>query len=63
MVPLTDAWIEFTDGKVRRRDRVDALIVNRDQVDWIIRATGDEVELPDVPLQAALEGHLKPIGS
>jgi len=63
MVPLTDAWIEFMDGNVRRRDRVDALIVNRQQVDWIIHATGNEVEMPDLPLQAALEGHLKPIGS
>lgn len=52
MVPLTEAWIEYSVGSVRQRRRVGAVVVNREQVDWIVPALDDEVELPDLPLQA-----------
>ena len=63
MVPLTNAWIEFMDGKVQRRDRIDVLVVNRQQVDWVVRASGNEVEMPDLPLKAIIQQPLKPIGT
>lgn len=52
MVPLTEAWVEYDEGRVRQRRRVSTLIVNRHQVDWIVEALDDEVEMPDIPLQA-----------
>ncbi len=50
MVPLTDAWIEYEQGSVRQRRRVATLVVNRHQVDWVVEALDDEVEMPDLPL-------------
>lgn len=53
MVPLTDAWIEYYEGGTRQRRRVSTLVVNRHQVDWIVEAVDDEVEMPDIPVAAA----------
>jgi hypothetical protein len=50
MVPVTDAWIEHELAGTRQRRRVETLIVNRRGVDWIVEATGDEVEHPGLPL-------------
>ena len=52
MVPLTDAWIEFPSITGRLRRRVGTVVVNRDQIDWIVPAVDDEVEMPDLPLSA-----------
>lgn len=52
MVPLTDAWIEFPLGSDRERRRVGTVVVNQDQIDWIVPAVVDEVEMPDLPLSA-----------
>jgi hypothetical protein len=52
MVPLTDAWIEFSAAAGRQRRRVGTVVVNRDQIDWIVPAIDDEVEMPDLPLNA-----------
>lgn len=52
MVPLTDAWIEFQTASGRQRRRVGTVVVNREQVDWIVPAIDDEVEMPDLPLSA-----------
>jgi hypothetical protein len=52
MVPLTDAWIEFATAAGRQRRRVDTVVVNREQIDWIVPAIDDEVEMPDLPLSA-----------
>ncbi len=38
MVPLTDAWIEFDVGPVRRRQRVGAIAINCDHVETIALA-------------------------
>lgn len=51
MVPLTDAWIEYGIGSARQRRRVGTLVVNREQVDWVVPAQDDEVEMPDLPLK------------
>lgn len=52
MVPLTDAWIEFPSNTGRQRRRVGAVVVNREQIDWIVPAVDDEIEMPDLPLGA-----------
>lgn len=52
MVPLTDAWIEFSSATGRQRRRVGAVVVNREQIDWIVPAVDDEVEMPDLPISA-----------
>lgn len=52
MVPLTDAWIEFPSPAGRQRRRVGTVVVNREQIDWIVPAVDDEVEMPDLPLSA-----------
>jgi hypothetical protein len=50
MVPLTEAWIEYTAGGTRQRRRVAALVVNREQIDWIVNAADEEIEYPDLPV-------------
>jgi hypothetical protein len=52
MVPLTDAWIEFQSPSGRQRRRVGTVVVNREQIDWIVPAEDDEIEMPDLPLSA-----------
>jgi hypothetical protein len=52
MVPLTDAWIEFPPSSGRERRRVGTVVVNREQIDWIVPAIDHEVEMPDLPLSA-----------
>jgi len=52
MVPLTDAWIEFPLASGRERRRVGSVVLNRGQIDWIVPAIDDEVEMPDLPLSA-----------
>jgi hypothetical protein len=51
MVPLTEAWVEYQSGSVRQRRRVGTLVVNREQLDWVVEAKDEEVELPDLPLE------------
>ena len=58
MVPITDAWVEYTTGDTRQRRRVGTLIINRALVDWIVEAIDEEVELPDIPLSAYPRGPL-----
>lgn len=52
MVPLTDAWIEYPSISGGQRRRVGTVVVNREQIDWIVPAVDDEVEMPDLPLSA-----------
>lgn len=47
MVPLTDAQIEFTFHGERREVRVETLIVNREQIDWVQAMLPTEVEFPE----------------
>jgi hypothetical protein len=52
MVPMTDAWIDYTAGGERRRRRVGALIVNRERIDTVAHAVDEWSELPDLPYRA-----------
>jgi hypothetical protein len=49
MVPLTDARIEYTIGGRRREIRVDTVIVNREQIDWVQAVLPTQVEFPEGP--------------
>ncbi len=52
MVPLTDATIDYLSGPARQSRSVGAVVVNRDQIDWIVPAEDDRTEmagLPDMP--------------
>jgi hypothetical protein len=50
MVPLTEAWVEYQSGSVRQRRRVATVVVNREQLDWVVEAKDEDIELPDLPL-------------
>ena len=52
MVPLTDAWIEYRSGALRHRLQVGTVVVNREQVEWIVAAEIEEVEMPDLVARA-----------
>ncbi len=45
MVPLTDAWVEYDEGSRHHRHRVGAIVVNREQIDWIGTATEGDMEM------------------
>lgn len=47
MVPLTDAWVEFTAGGVRQRRQVGTLVVNREQIDWITPVVDEDIQIPE----------------
>lgn len=49
MVPLTDAWIEYTFHGERRETRVETVIVNREQIDWVEAVQPTQIEFPDGP--------------
>jgi hypothetical protein len=53
MVPLTDAWVEFDMGGVQQQRRAGTLLVNRQQVDWVVEADEAEVDMPDLPVEPA----------
>jgi hypothetical protein len=46
MVPLTNVRIEFTFNGVTREDRVETVIVNREQIDWVEVVEPDRVDFP-----------------
>lgn len=49
MVPLTDARIEYVFHGRRRDVRVETVIVNREQIDWVAAIQPSEAEFPDAP--------------
>jgi hypothetical protein len=49
MVPITDARIGYTFRGERRETLVDALIVNREQIDWVEQVMPTQVEFPTGP--------------
>ena len=49
MVPLTDARIEYEFHGETRVTRVDTVIVNREQIDWVQAMLASQVEFPDDP--------------
>jgi hypothetical protein len=58
MVPLTEAWFEFSTAAGRQRHRAGTVVVNRERIDWIVPAIDNEVEIPDLPLSAEQKGPL-----
>jgi hypothetical protein len=59
MVPLTDAWIDYQSGSVPHRRRVGGVVVNRERIDWIIPADGEEIGMRDLPFMADEAPHLQ----
>ncbi len=53
MVPLTNARIAFVVGGEPREDRVKAIILNRDRVDWVVAVEPDRSEFPARTKRAA----------
>lgn len=51
MVPLTEAWIEYRHGDTHQRRQVATVVVNRQQVDWVVDSPEPEVEMPDLFVQ------------
>ena len=49
MVPLTDGRIEYTFHGERRETKVDTIIVNREQIDWVEAVLPTQVEFPEGP--------------
>jgi hypothetical protein len=47
MVPLTHAQIEFTFHGELRDVKVETLIVNREQIDWVQAILPTQVEFPE----------------
>lgn len=56
MVPLTDAWVEFSIGGVRQRRQAGALVINREQIDWISTADDEDILSPDLPTMPVAAG-------
>lgn len=51
MVPLTESWIEYRSVGREHRARAGTIIVNGDLVDWVRPSKGQEVGLPDLPVE------------
>jgi hypothetical protein len=49
MVPLTDGRIEYAFHGERRETKVDTVIVNREQIDWVEAVLPTQVEFPEGP--------------
>jgi hypothetical protein len=49
MVPLTDVRIEYTTRGERREIRVDTVIINREQIDWVQAVFPHQLEFPEGP--------------
>ncbi len=58
MIPLTDAWVEFESAAGPRRQRFQTVLVNRDQIDWIVPLADGDLELREVPLDIDPAGPL-----
>ncbi|MEA2611272.1 MAG: hypothetical protein QOI37_733 [Chloroflexota bacterium] len=53
MVPLTDVRIEYTIGHEQREVRAEAVILNREQIDWMEAIEPDRAEFPLAPTRVA----------
>jgi hypothetical protein len=59
MVPLTETWMEYTSAGQLHRARVGILVVNMVWVDWVRMSRDEEVRLPGLPAEAALDPRAK----
>ena len=49
MVPLTDARIDYRSGSTVLHRSVGVVVLNREQIDWIVPAVDDMPAMPDLP--------------
>ena len=49
MVPLTDARIDYRSGSTVQHRSVGVVVLNREQIDWIVPAVDDMPAMPDLP--------------
>ena len=59
MVPLTEAWIEYPAVGNLHRARVGPIIVNHEILDWIRHSRDEEVHMPGLPAESAIDPHAK----
>ena len=59
MVPLTEAWIEYPAGGELHRARVGPIMVNHEALDWIRHSRDEEVHMPGLPVESAIDPHAK----
>lgn len=59
MVPLTEAWIEYPAAGELHRARVGQIIVNHEVLDWIRHSRDEEVQVPGLPVETAIDPHAK----
>jgi hypothetical protein len=59
MVPLTEAWIEYPAVGSLHRARVGPIIVNHEILDWIRVSRDEEVHMPGLPAERAIDSHAK----
>ncbi len=59
MVPLTDAWIEYTTAGDLHRARVGSIIVNHETLDWIRPSRDQEVHTPGLPVERTIDPRAK----
>jgi len=59
MVPLTEAWVMYQAAGQDHRARVGTLIVNRELLDWVRPARNEEVAIPSLPMEPALDPRAK----
>jgi hypothetical protein len=52
MIPLTDAWVEFESAAGHQRQRFQAVLANRDRIEWIVSLANVDVELRQPLLDA-----------
>ncbi len=59
MVALTEAWIAYPSAGQDHRARVGTLIINHELLDWIRPALDEEVTLPSLPMEPAVDPRAK----
>jgi hypothetical protein len=58
MVPLTEAWVEYSAGGTVQRRHVSSLVINRELMDWAVEASDEEIQLPELPVSDEDRGPL-----
>lgn len=59
MVPLTETWIEYAQAGQLHRARVGVIVVNVEWAEWIRMSRDEEVRLPGLPAEAAIDPRAK----
>ncbi len=59
MVALTEAWIAYLAAGQDHRARVGTIIINHELLDWVRPALDEEVTLPSLPMESAVDPRAK----